>query len=92
MKLNPVTFRWKDKRNDDIHIGFIAQEVQKVRSELVDVDSDGFLSLSYGRMSVLAIAGVQGLSRKVDTIEDQLRKEIVDLKTRVKELEDGTRS
>lgn len=89
MKLNPVTFRWKDKRDDDIHIGFIAQEVQKVCSELVSVGSDGFLSLSYGKMSALAIAGIQGLSRRVDTIEDQLRKEIVDLKIRVKELEDG---
>lgn len=89
LKLNPVTYRWKDKQDDYIHTGFIAQEVQKLFPELVKSDSDGLLSLSYGKMSALAIAGVQGLNRKVDTIEDKLRKEIVDLKIRVKELENG---
>lgn len=89
LKLNPVTYRWKDKSDDYIHTGFIAQEVQKLFPELVKDDSDGFLSLSYGRMSALAIAGVQGLNCKVDTIEDKLRKEIVDLKLRVKELEEN---
>jgi len=83
------TYRWKDKQDDYIHTGFIAQEVQKLFPELVKGDSDGLLSLSYGKMSALAIAGVQGLNRKVDTIEDKLRKEIVDLKIRVKELENG---
>jgi len=88
MKLNPVTFRWKDKRNDLIHTGFVAQEVREVYPELVKKGSDGFLSLSYGKMSVLAIAGVQDLSRKVDTIEDRLQKRITELEDRVQELED----
>lgn len=89
MKLNPVTFRWKDHSDDFIHTGFIAQEVQKLYPELVKEGSDGLLSLSYGKMSAIAIAGVQGLNCKVDTIEDTLRKEIVDLKNRVKQLENG---
>ena len=92
MKLNPVTYRWKDKRDDDIHIGFIAQEVQKVRSELVQKSGDGFLSLSYGKMSALAIAGVQGLNCRVNSIEDELRKEIIDLKIEIKKLQDGKSS
>jgi len=90
MKLNPVVYTWKDRRDSYFHSGFIAQEVQKFFPELVVEGKDGFLGLSYGRMSVLAIAGVQGLNTKVDTIENQLRKEIVDLEMRVKELENGS--
>ena len=92
MKLNPVTYRCKDKRNDYIHVGFVAQEVQEFFPELVKEDSDGFLALSYSKMSALAIAGVQGLYYEVKSIENQLREEIVDLKIRVKELEDGKNS
>jgi hypothetical protein len=29
MDLSPVSFRWKDKRNNDQHFGLIAQEVKE---------------------------------------------------------------
>jgi len=85
MKLNPVTYRWKDKKDDYIHSGFIAQEVQELFPELVREDRDGFLSLSYGKMSVLAIAGVQNLYYRVETVEEKIER----LEKRVKDLENG---
>jgi hypothetical protein len=48
LKLNPVSFYWKDERIDrEKHFGFIAQEVEKILPELVRKDSKGKKSLNY---------------------------------------------
>ena len=92
MQLNPIEYRWKDHRDDYVHSGFIAQEVQKLYPELVKQDNDGLLTLSYGKMSALAIAGVQGLNYKVDTEVYKLHRRIDALEEEVKILKNGKSS
>jgi len=89
MQLHPVYHTWKDHRNDFVNIGFLTNEVEMVRPELVKYNDKGYGMLSYARITAINTAAIQGLNRKVDTIEDQLRKEIIDLKDRIKILEDG---
>lgn len=42
-----IKYKWKDKRDDKIHIGYVAQEVQKENPEQVNVDDKGMLSVNY---------------------------------------------
>jgi hypothetical protein len=42
-----IKYKWKDKRDDKIHIGYVAQEVQKENPEQVNTDDKGMLSVNY---------------------------------------------
>ena len=59
---------------DPKQIGFIAQDVDSVFPEVVDHNED-FLGLSYARLGVLGIAGLQELRREKDQQIETLRKE-----------------
>jgi hypothetical protein len=52
-------------------VGVIAQEVQKIMPEVV-IEIDGYLSVDYGKLSVLAFAAIQELSKKVNLLELKL--------------------
>ena len=76
-KLRKVYYIWKDASNTSIQLGMIAQDVQKLYPELVDVDEEtGYLSLAYDKLSVLALEAI-----------DVLYKEHKKLKERIDELE-----
>jgi hypothetical protein len=92
LALNPVAFRWKDHRDDYIHIGFSSKEVETVRPELVKYDDEGFGRVSYAMITAINNAAIHDLDFKLKTVEDELRDEIRVLKHRVKELEDGRSS
>ena len=76
-KLRKVYYLWKDRTEDEIQLGMIAQDVQKLYPELVNVDKEtGYLSLAYDKLSVLALEAI-----------DVLYKEHKKLKKHVDELE-----
>lgn len=76
-KLRKVYYLWKDRTEDEIQLGMIAQDVQKLYPELVSVDKEtGYLSLAYDKLSVLALEAI-----------DVLYKEHKKLKKHVEELE-----
>jgi len=56
-QINGVYFNWKNtgKRS----IGFIAQDVQKVLPEIVNKDSNGYLSLDYSKVTALLVNAVK---------------------------------
>ena len=59
MALVPKKFHYKTKSaNDPLLWGFIAQDVQKIFPEFVDVKDDGYLGISYTNFSVVAIKSV----------------------------------
>ena len=76
-KLRKVYYLWKDRTEDGIQLGMIAQDVQRLYPELVSVDKEtGYLSLAYDKLSVLALEAI-----------DVLYKEHKKLKKHVDELE-----
>lgn len=89
LALNPSTYRWKDHRDDYIHIGFIAQEVMRVRPELVKTGLYDFLAVSYSKITAINTAAIHGLNRKIDTVEDRLMARIEELEHEVKQLKDA---
>jgi hypothetical protein len=76
-KLRKVYYTWKNSSDLGIHLGIVAQDVQRLYPELVTVDSEtGYLSLSYDKLSVIALEAVdtlyksyKELKRRVDTLE-----------------------
>ena len=75
-----IHYRWKDKHDDLLHAGGIAQEWQKILPEAVVEGTDGRLSMDYG---VIAFTSAVSLARK---IQDQ-QKEISDLREKNAQLE-----
>ena len=45
--IKPTRFTWKDKRDDKLHIGGIADDVEKVLPEVVYKTADGTLTMDY---------------------------------------------
>ena len=75
-KLRKVYFNWKDKPESAQQLGMIAQDVQEIYPELVSEAEDGKLSLSYEKLSVVALEAI-----------DVLHKENNELKSRIERLE-----
>ncbi|MCF7865654.1 MAG: tail fiber domain-containing protein [Candidatus Pacebacteria bacterium] len=69
MKLQGVTFGWKDKLRfgSSTEIGFIAQDVEKIVPELVR-DGGEYKSLNYANMVALVVEAVKDLKTRVDAI------------------------
>ncbi|WP_413998696.1 pyocin knob domain-containing S74 family peptidase [Flavobacterium sp. W1B] len=59
-------FTWKDKRDDKMHIGYIAQEIRKHFPDQVQKNDDGYLSVSY--IEIL-VAKVQELTKRIEELE-----------------------
>lgn len=71
-KLRKIYYTWKDSPNSN-QIGVIAQDVQKLYPELVDVDKEtGLLSLAYDKLSVIALAAIDTLYDKIKTLEEKI--------------------
>ena len=51
-----IIYKWNDRRDDDLHVGSIAQHWQRVLPEVVSVanDLDGTLSINYGVAAMIA--------------------------------------
>ncbi len=65
LKLNPVSYLWKDSGLADI--GFVAQEVQKIIPELV-YGVEGNLSMSYGHLTALITKSIQEQQSQINTL------------------------
>lgn len=79
--IKPTRYTWKDNRDDRLHIGGIADDIEQVLPEVVYRTPDGVLTMDYGN-AAFAIAS----SLIKPMIEHE--SEIVSLKRKVRELEE----
>ena len=86
MKLQGVTFDWKDKadttdregnpvelqkwKND---VGFIAQDVQKVIPELVRENEDGMLSMRHQGIAPILLEAIKELKAEIEELKKQIK-------------------
>lgn len=83
-KLRKIHYTWKDDSKSGIQLGMVAQDIQKLYPELVNIDSEtGYLNLAYDKLSVIALEAIDNV---YDMIKD-LRKENLELKSRLNDLE-----
>jgi len=60
LKLRPVTYKWKDGRDDRTKLGVIAQEIQKVLPEVVTTNrTTGMLAVEYQEIVPVAVKAIQ---------------------------------
>ena len=67
LKLEGVSFEWN--KNDKKDIGLIAQDVEKVFSELVSTDKNtGLKSVQYGNLVAVLIESIKQQQRQIETL------------------------
>lgn len=70
-RLNQVKFYVNGTNN--IRIGFIAQEVQQIFPECVsEIGDNGLLALDFDALAVIAISGVNTLTKRMEKMEKEL--------------------
>ena len=58
-----------EKKQSAVQYGIIAQEVEEIFPECVEVDSDGYYSVDYSKFGLYAIEGIKELHKKVKDLE-----------------------
>jgi hypothetical protein len=71
LKLNPVSFTWKDDSQNIPRLGLIAQDVKKVLGEVVDTGSDQAqtLGINYSEIVPVLIKGIQEQQSQIDSVK-----------------------
>jgi hypothetical protein len=70
-QLRPVEFDWKSNQKHDI--GFIAEDVQKVYPEVVNMNDQGEVEgLSYSKMVSLLVKGMQEQQQQIKSLTDEI--------------------
>ena len=77
-KLRKNYFKFNDK--DKLEIGVSAQEIQAIYPEIISENSDGYLSVAYDKLSVIALAAIdeqQNIineqNNKINQLEERLK-------------------
>lgn len=66
-KVRAVRFKWKDGRDEREHIGYIAQDVEKIAPEMV-TEEEGTKTLDYFQVLV---AKVERLEREIEALKER---------------------
>jgi len=74
MKLQPVSFSWKNDPSDTKHLGLIAQDVIAVVNEIVDTgtDPEKTLGINYNQLVPILIKGMQEQQQQIETQQKEL--------------------
>lgn len=64
--IKPISYLWKDSRDNKKHIGYSAQEVQKVMPDAVNENEDGILSVNYIEVLVAKIAELENRIKQLE--------------------------
>ena len=66
--IKPISYFWKDGRDNKKHLGYNAQEIQKVMPEAVNEDINGFLTVNY--VEVL-VAKIEMLEKEIKSLKNK---------------------
>jgi hypothetical protein len=68
-------YQWKDKNmGEDTQIGTTAQGLAKVFPELVNTDENGYMSVAYDRLSIIALAAIDKLVEENENLKAEIEK------------------
>jgi len=78
MRLNPVSYNWNKAArpgfefDDQLHLGFLAQELEKVVPAIVATDSEGYKAINYTELVPLLVASMQDQSLIIEDKQSQI--------------------
>ncbi|MES2775533.1 MAG: tail fiber domain-containing protein [Bacteroidota bacterium] len=75
MRMHPVQYNWKSNPNEDLQIGFLAQDIQKIVPEAIVVPANGDpLGMKYTELIPVLVKAIQELQNEVSELKKQLKK------------------
>jgi len=74
MQMNPVSYNWKSDPDGPRNIGFIAQEMQKIVPESVNIseDENKTMGMDYGRITPILVSALQNAHKKIEELESRI--------------------
>ena len=76
-------FYYKHDNEKEKHIGVSAQDIEKIYPEITNTNSDGYLTVDYSKLSVIALKAVDVLHEE----NTNLKLKLIDLEKRLNKLE-----
>jgi hypothetical protein len=79
MRLQGVYFNWRSedypemKFDEKTHLGFIAQDVEKVIPEVVRTDQNGFKNIEYTNLIPLLLEAIKDQQKKIEELEKLIK-------------------
>ena len=79
LKLRPVEFDWKEKRDGVHDIGVIAQEIEKIIPVVVKSgknlkEETSFKTVDYSKLTAVLIKAIQEQNKKIDKLQEDIEK------------------
>ena len=71
--LRAAEFTWKSDESNKPQVGLIAQDLQKVLPEVVDVGPEGHLGVRYSEVVPLLVAAIQELNATITDLQAKLK-------------------
>lgn len=68
-KLPKKYFEWKDNSDEGQQIGTSAQAMLRLYPELVNEDENGYYSVDYARLSIIALAAIDKLNDRIESLK-----------------------
>ena len=66
-------FKWKSNPNGEFEIGTSAQELQKIYPQLVNTDDNGYLTVAYDKLSIIALRAIDKLYEMNKNLEIRIQ-------------------
>ena len=66
-------FKWKSNPNGKFEIGTSAQEQQKIYPQLVNTDDNGYLTVAYDKLSIVALKAIDKLYEMNKNLEKRIQ-------------------
>lgn len=80
LKMRGVAYHWKrnefpERRFDEnLHVGFIAQEVEQIYPEMVITERDGYKSVDYARLTPVLVEAIKEQQATIRTMTERIEK------------------
>lgn len=71
-KIKKHRFTWKGSENKNEEIGVSAQEIKELYPEIVSENEEGYLSVAYDKLAVVALAAIDELHKKNKELEARI--------------------
>jgi hypothetical protein len=69
--LNPIVFSWKSDSTNRENLGLVAQDVEKVFPQVIDVNSEDMLGIRYSELIPVLVKAIQEVKAEIDELKNK---------------------
>ena len=82
--INIIKYEWKDGRDDRVHIGYGAQEVERILPDAVYTDAEGLKAVNYDEVHTYKIMQLEQMVKELQQQNAELKK-LISRKRRIRQ-------